>query len=372
MDWEDEEEFPGRPFGPKPFGPKPFGPKPFGPKPFGPKPFGPKQFGTRPFGPKPFGPKPFGPKAGGADEADGGFLDLDEWNAEIADLVCGRSAVIRLGATLVAGEQGAALPVVDFQVKEGFRSPGKPEPDPGEAVGDEDDPLRPGEWDLSAGIAVSQRVRAAVASSPDLAYALKAQLADALARGVDKTVLQGVHREERADGEEGMDGEKKGGLVRATPSREDHLTTARGMLNVVRNATQAFRNPGWILGPNTLDELTRLVTADGLSAVEEGAGARTLDSYELLQLDGIDGGVFLGFPFVLSAGAEPNIYFAADWQEAWIGVATQFVSVTTQPASADAIVFRAALPFDFALGNKAGFVGRGPDDGSERTPSPTE
>ena len=119
MDWEDEEEFPGRPFGPKPFGPKPFGPKPFGPKPFGPKPFGPKPFGPKPFGPKPFGPKPFGPKAGGADEADGGFLDLDEWSAEIAELVCGRSAVLRLGATLVAAEQGTALPVVDFEVEEG-------------------------------------------------------------------------------------------------------------------------------------------------------------------------------------------------------------------------------------------------------------
>ena len=357
MDWEDEEEFPGRPFGPKPFGPKPFGPKPFGPKPFGPKQFGTRPFGPKPFGPKPFGPKPFGPKASGADEADGGFLDLDEWSAEIADLVCGRSAVIRLGATLVAGEQGAALPVVDFQVNEGFRSPGKPEPDPGDVIGD--DLLRPGEWDLSAGVTVSQRVRAALASSPDLGYALKAQLADALARRVDTTVLQGI-------------GDERTGIIKAEPSREDPLKTARAMLTEVRKNGCPFRNPGWVFDPNALDELTRLVTADGLSAVEEGVGARTLDSYELLQLDGIDGGVFLGFPFVLSAGAEPNIYFAADWQEAWIGVAAQFVSVTTQPASGDAIVFRAALPFDFAVGNTAGFVGRGPDDGSERTPSPME
>ena len=364
MDWEDEEEFPGRPFGPKPFGPKPFGPKPFGPKPFGPKPFGPKQFGTRPFGPKPFGPKPFGPKpfgpkAGGADEADGGFLDLDEWSAEIAELVCGRSAVLRLGATLVAPDQGV-VPEATFDVQAGYRAPGKPEPAVAkvpEAVAEPSD-LRPAEWRLSAGVAVSRRVARAVAESPELAYTLVSHLAEALAVRADTTFLRGKPGAE-PEGIAGRRGVNSGALDADT----DTLKAAREMVTDVRKSPHPFRNPGWVFAAKTLDSLTGLVTADGLS--EGGDGARSLDSFRLLQLDGLDGGVFLGFPFVLSAGADANIYFAADWQEAWIGVAPHFVSVSAEPASRDEIVFRASMPLDFALRTTDGFAVRGPDLGSK-------
>jgi Phage capsid family len=354
-DWEDEEEFPGRPFGPKPFGPKPFGPKPFGPKQFGTRPFGPKPFGPKPFGPKPFGPKPFGPKAGGADEADGGSLDLDEWSAEIAELVCGRSAVLRLGATLVAPEQGV-VPEATFDVQADYRAPGKPEPAVAEVpeAADEPSDLRPAEWRLSAGVAVSRRVVRAVAESPELAYTLVSHLAEALAVRADKTFLQG------------KPGDEPKGIahrdVNSGTLDADLLITARKMVTAVRESPHPFRNPGWVFAATTLDTLTGLVTADGLS--EGGDGARSLDSYRLLQLDGIDGGVFLGFPFVLSAGAEANIYFAADWQEAWIGVAPHFVSVSAEPASRDEIVFRASMPLDFALRTTDGFAVRGPDLGS--------
>jgi HK97 family phage major capsid protein len=340
-DWEYEEEFPERPFGPKPFGPKPFGPKPFGPKPFGPKPFGPK-----PFGPKPFGPKPFGPKG-----PDAGFLDRDAWSTDIAELVCERSVVIRLGATLVTSDEAGPLPTpaVPFEVNADVRAPGSDEP----AAGKERDgqTLRPGEWRLSAGVALSPRIRSAVQASAELADALKVDLAEALARRADEIFLQGSGTECR---------EPKGITKHVTPKRlgRDPLGAARNLVTAVRKSpTPTFRNPGWILGPATLDALTRLVTSDGLK--QGGSGARSLDSHRLLQLDGVDGGVLLGFPFLISTGAGPNVYFAADWQEAWIGLDPYGVSVylSAEPrrAGAEGIVIRASMPFDFALRDTAVF-----------------
>ena len=128
------------------------------------------------------------------------------------------------------------------------------------------------------------------------------------------------------------------------------------MVTDVRGNTHAFRNPGWIFSPDTLDALTRLRTVDGLSASEDDG--RSLDSYDLLLLDGLDGGVFLGFPFLVSAAAADNIFFAADWQEAWIGLEEYFVSVSAEPVSGDEIVLRASMPVDFALRTAVGFAAR--------------
>jgi HK97 family phage major capsid protein len=324
-DWEDEEESPERPFGTKPFGTKPFGTKPFG---------------TKPFGTKPFGTKPFGTKAAG-----GGSLDPAEWGADIAQLVCESSPLIRLGATLVASEPGGSLPAPVFDVTAEFRAPGAREPAPkkgGAAPAD----IRPGEWRLSAAVTVSTRVLDAVVANPEVAYILKMNLAEALARRADEAFLRG-----RGPGH----GELEGIAVRlkAAQSRDDHLKTARAMVGDVRGKTHGFRSPGWIFSPLTLDELTTLCTVDGLS---ESNGGRTLDSYDLLQLDGVDGGVFLGFPFLISAAAADCIFFASDWQEAWIGLEEYFVSVSAEPASGDQIVLKAFMPLDFALRTTDGFA----------------
>jgi hypothetical protein len=345
-DWEDEEESPERPFGTKPFGTKPFGTKPFGTKPFGTKPFGTKPFGTKPFGTKPFGTKPFGTKPFGTKPfgtkgGDGDSLDPEEWSADIAQLVCERSVLIRLGATLIAAEQSLLAPVLEVATEFGA---GDPEPQ----LADPEPPvvINPRKSRLSAGLAVSARVLQA-AISPELAYTMKAHLADALAAHADRVFLA-----------------KVAGEIDLLEPGDDPLQTARKLVKEVRDNADGFRNPGWIFGPNTLDELTTLLTADGLSK-GSGSEARTLDSYDLLQLDGVDGGVFLGFPFLVSAGAGENIYFAADWEELWIGLDEQVVSMSAEPASADKIAFRASMPLDFALRTTKGFAvaGRaGPDE----------
>ena len=134
MRQDEERPFGTRPFGTKPFGTRPFGTKPFGTKPFGTKPFGTKPFGTRPFGTKPFGTRPFGVRPFGTRPfgtrlGEGGYLDPDEWAADIAVLVCERSAVVRLGATVVSGDYEVRVPVVDATgnapayVKEGAEKP---------------------------------------------------------------------------------------------------------------------------------------------------------------------------------------------------------------------------------------------------------
>ena len=107
-----------------------------------------------------------------------------------------------------------------------------------------------------------------------------------------------------------------------------------------------FRNPGWIFSPDTLDALTAVPLA-----------GRPLDSYLLLQLDGVDEGVLLGYPFVLSAGAADagganNLYFATDWQDALVGVDPCLVSVhvsTEATPPGRGFVIRASMPLDFAL-----------------------
>ena len=344
-DWEDEEESPERPFGPKPFGPKPFGPKSFGLRPFGPKPFGPK-----PFGPKPFGPKPFG-----AGDADGGFLDPEAWGADIAELVCERSAVIRLGATLISSERGRSVPVPVFEVAADFTAAGaelEPKKESEKVV-----EIRPGEWRLSAAVGVSPRVLGAVAAKPELAYTLKAHLAARLADRADEAFLQGA-----AVGLKGI-----ARRMDPAPYGEDRLKAVRELVAEVRSGGHPFRNPGWILAPDKLNELTELLTADGW---HEGGNeaARTLDSHGLLRLDGLDGGAFLGFPFLSSAAAGSTIYFAADWQEAWIGLEEYFVSVFAEPASEDRVVVRASMPLDFALRTTGGFAHLGVEAQQAQSP----
>ncbi len=106
-----ESEAGARPYGLKPYGLKPYGLKPYGLKPYGLKPYGLKPYGLKPYGLKPYGLKPYGLKPyglkGGADDATG-----EAWSAEVSELVTERSAIIRLGATVVSAEDNRDVPVL--------------------------------------------------------------------------------------------------------------------------------------------------------------------------------------------------------------------------------------------------------------------
>ncbi|HEY1318210.1 MAG TPA: phage major capsid protein [Gaiella sp.] len=322
-DSEHDSGHSARPFGAKPFGAKPFGAKPFGAKPFGAKPFGAKPFGAKPFGAKPFGAKPFGAKAG--DEGEGCPSDPGQ---RLAELVCERSTVIRMGATLVLGPP---LQVPAFEPDVGFRAPGAGGPGPGATV-ELDDPLRPGDWMLEAGVEVPERLVASIDERAELAESFLVDLADSLAVAVDRACLGTI-----AGGPDGIDP-----LVGASPGM-----LLDGLKDIVK-ATRAVRPPrnaGWILHPDALDTIGRFVLVD-----------RTVDGSQLLKLDGADGGTLLGFPFLTttaaSEGNDARAYFSVDWQEAWLGVESYLVDLyaSGEPApAAGSILLRASLPFDFAL-----------------------
>ena len=100
MDWDEDDDPDVRPYGGRPYGGRPYGGRPSGGRPYGGQPYG-----GRPYGGKPYGGKPYGGRPIGQHGDPGGFLDLDEWSADIGELVCERSAVIRQGATLFAGDE---------------------------------------------------------------------------------------------------------------------------------------------------------------------------------------------------------------------------------------------------------------------------
>jgi Phage capsid family len=307
------------------------------------RPVGGRPVGGRPVGGRPVGGRPVGGRFVGDEH---GGQDLEEWAADVADLVCERSAVIRLGATLVVGEE---LRVPSFDPGVGFRAPGVGGPEPGETV---DQPLRPGDFQLEATVSVPLRLVAGIAEDPDLGSTLRVDLADALARRADQAFLAGT-----GPGSPRGVGDR---IRRTGPAAGggELLERLRNVVSGVR-AANALVNPAWILHPSALDTIGRFLTANGLTADQRG---RSLDTLPLLRLDGADGGTLLGFPFLTSLGApgpnRPAAYFSADWQEAWIGVDPSLVTVTIpgDPAGEDAIGITASLPLDFTLRRDAPFA----------------
>jgi HK97 family phage major capsid protein len=342
-----------RPYGTKPYGTKPYGTKPYGTKPYGTKPYGTKPYGTKPYGTKPYGTKPYGTKPYGGSRDGNGGLDPDAWSADVAELVCDRSAVIRLGATIVACDYEVQLPVFDVEAKYIEINEGR-DPKPIK----EKIQLDPRRFALDARVAVPNRRVPDIAENPELADAIKVDLADALALRADRAFLRGPGGGTEPRGIDGRAGEleKNGATV---------LALARAIATAARTREVPLRNPGWILAATTLDELTRLVTPDGLSVPDPQDG-RTLDTYSLLRLDGADGGMFLGFPFIASAAAvaqqdpkDPRIFFSADWQDAWIGIDRELVTVDISAEAAvrtDETVIRASMYHDFTLRRTEAFV----------------
>jgi Phage capsid family len=317
--------------------------RPYGARPYGARPYGARPYGARPYGARPYGARPYGARR--ADDASG-HLDPDEWSRDIAEIFCGYSAVVRLGATIVATDN--EVWVSAFDVAPDFRNPGSAPAAPGASALQS---LRPRDYVLEAGLAVPHAVVRGIEADPDLAHMLKLDLARGLAVRADRAFL----------------GDAAPTLprgVRATAGQTapdpDVLKLARTIVRDVRARAREFRCPGWVLSPGALEQLSRLQTADGLV---QGAG-RSLDTFPLLRLDGADGGTLLGYPFVTSlaeADEEADagtLYFAADWQEACIGVDPSFVIVDepAEPVAAGATVIRGSMSLDFLLRRPDGFA----------------
>jgi Phage capsid family len=311
-----ESESGGRPYGLKPYGLKPYGLKPYGLKPYGLKPYGLKPYGLKPYGLKPYGLKPYGLKPYGlkpyglkSPEADLGA----EWSADVSELVGERSAVIRLGATVVCADDDVHVPWLGDLA--------------GGVMPFNEQALASTANTVTARVQVPNRRARDLFGDTDLGDTVKLDLAERLARSLDEVLL--VWPADR----------------RPDPEQDNDLGRLRDVLELVRDFP--FRNPGWAIDRVTFDELTRAVTDDGLTS---GVAGRTLDTYPLLRRDGADGGVLLGLPAVTSAG--DRVCFSADWDELWVGIDRSLVNVSLSEDSAfdaDETVIRATMRFGHVL-----------------------
>jgi HK97 family phage major capsid protein len=287
-------------------------------------------------------------------------LDPDEWSADVAELVCQRSAVIRLGATVVSDEYELHAPAIDSTprapdyVKEGGEKP---------ILKRRELTLRPRDHELAAKVVLPDRVARDTAADPLLALAVKEDLAEALALRADRAFLSGA----------GPAPVGVAGLVPGVGAQADILSTGRALLTQIRTVdpllNPAFRAPGWVLHPATLDALVQEKARPSSTTVE------TVDivSGGLLCLDGADGGEFLGYPFVVSAAAfdagSRRMYFSADWRQAWIAVDGVLVDVDISGDvhfQTDETVIRATMCHDFGLARPEAFTWSAKDGSGSR------
>jgi Phage capsid family len=315
-----------------------FGDRPAGMRPAGMRPAGMRPAGMRPAGMRPAGMRPAGMRPAGMRDDDDmrDRLDPDEWSADIAELFCAYSAVIRSGARLVLGEFDLIVPseslrgVPEYLPRPVETSPDGEEPD---ELGDAQNDLvqaagasraslttrrmRPRDNELTLSLVVRDQLVRALVEHPEIAWALKEDIARALALRADERFLQDI----------------------ATPRNQfapgrGPLETTRAMVAALRADRRVhFANAGWILDPSALDALTNALTRNALRTNGNGTSLDSLASGQLLAHDGADGGTLLGYPFIVSTAAGGRIYFSSDWSEAWIGADPGLVSIQV---SADA------------------------------------
>jgi HK97 family phage major capsid protein len=350
---------------------RPVGMRPVGMRPVGMRPVGMRPVGMRPVGMRPVGMRPVGMRDDAPDDnAGAGYLDPEEWAADIATLFCEYSAVLRLGANLAFGLTELPFPSPPVLGVPRYLPETKPlnaEHDDGAAaVGKAADAvaavakttvtqlghrrLRPRAHELTVQIAVRNRLVRTIVEHAEVAWALKQDIASALAFRADEGFLRGRREDGAPLGIAFM-----GGTI-AQPGRANALETAREMISALRASGRRFSNPGWIVHPVTLNHLGNVLREH---TAKNDAG-------QLLTYDGADGGTLLGYPYIVSAATHEgtpddsgSMFFASDWSEAWVGVEDPLVTVDVAPdirLESDETLVRAVTMHDLALRAPSSFA----------------
>jgi hypothetical protein len=346
----DEPSDEERPYGTRPYGTRPYGTRPYGTRPYGTRPYGTRPYGTRPYGTRPYGTREDFPE---------GALDPDEWADDVAELFCSSSAVVQLGASVVLGDGRIPVPSIeDDGVAQYFpRPPGEIDPcaNPGDFTpGAAEKPstyarrriLHPQRHELAVKVVLPDASARLLAERPELGWALKRDLADDLAVAADRAFLRGAPQAAEPCGitnTAGIDPYQPGG------NPPDILAAFRELLARVRAANAPFRAPGWILGPAAVSVLTTLLTVNGRTEAQQGL---TLDAHRLIRHYEDGGGLLFGYPFQSTRAAEDQVFFSADWNEAWIGADHQLVAIdvsTDAQFQTDETVIRAVMCHDFLV-----------------------
>jgi Phage capsid family len=337
-----------RPYGTRPYGTRPYGTRPYGTRPYGTRPYGTRPYGTRPHGTGPYGTRP--------EDGDTRPLDPQEWSEDVAELFAARSALIRLGARLVTGDEYIDVPAVEPQHHPprylGGQRGRVVKGGPRVAIGEKKPVARvsmrrlwPGQHELAWKVVVPDAPMRTRGLNPDVAWAIKDDIARGIAVSADREFLAG----QGGNQPYGI-ASRSNPVANPGPGLENHL---RELVRTLRTRDQdLFERAGWVLHPGTLDEIASLDEAQP-----------TWDSRRLLEHDGVGGGLLLGYPFVVSAAASRanvrRIFFSSDWGEAWIGAYPGAVQIDVSfdaKFQTDETVIRAVLRHDFEVRREALFV----------------
>jgi HK97 family phage major capsid protein len=232
--------------------------------------------------------------------------------------------------------------------------------------------LRPNSHELAVQVVIRNRLVTSIVDHPEVAWALKQEIAYALACQADAGFLHGdpgpPHKPSRIP--RGIT--HTGKAETQEDAEADLLVAARAMVSKLRRTKRVrFGDAGWVLHPSTLDALTEIVTRDGQQKKRGRVVGQSLDaigSGQLLAHDGMDGGVLLGYPFVVSEAAaddpaadarQSRMYFSSDWSAAWVGASSPLVEVDFSGDirfERDETVVRAIMHHDFALSRPELFI----------------
>jgi hypothetical protein len=364
---------------------RPAGMRPAGMRPAGMRPAGMRPAGMRPAGMRPAGMRPY-------DESTC-YLDPEEWSADVAALFCEYSAVLRLGGRLaydVAELPVSARPIPNAQyVPESLVI--DPDEDVDEAVAAEkieandaavekttDEAqttlfyrrLQPRSHELTVRIVMRNRLVRSLLQHPELAWSLKQDIAYALARRADGGFLHGDPDDDSEPGQvRGIT--HTGRAIPESGADTDVLQAARAMVSRLRRSRGIrFDNAGWVLHPSTLDALTKTLTVDAqtTSGKDSATSLDAISPGDLLAQDGTDGGVLLGYPFVVTEAAADapaankrasRMYFSSDWGAAWVSAVDPLVEVDFSGDirfDSDETVVRAIMHHDFAVSRPEFFI----------------
>ena len=339
--------YPTRPYPTRPYPTRGYGP--LGPeaRPYPTRPYPTRPYPTRPYPTRPYPTRPYPTRLD--DEALPGApateLDPRDWTADVSELFLERSAVIGLGARVLVGQghihvpqvTGADEPMAPPAYRERRKVPCPGDDEAAVQKGAEKPygrvallALWPRLYELAWKVVVPDELARDLAEQPETAWAVKEDIARALALGADTAFLQG-------DPFRGVDGVAGAALVAGAAD-----ALARELLADVRSRPGVtFDYAGWIFSAETLAQLS--------NAEQDG---RTWDSTFLLTPDGADGGLLLGYPFIISEAAGDRIYLSADWSEAWVGFERRVVTVdvsTDAHFQSDETVIRAVTQHDLAI-----------------------
>jgi HK97 family phage major capsid protein len=290
----------------------------------------------------------------------GGYLVPVEYSKTIVELIRARSAVMRMGPTIVPVKKeldvtSLASGATAYYVAENAAIPYSEQTFAQTAL------LRP--KDLAALVAISDRLLND-ADNPSAEEIIRRDLAEVLALREDLAFLRGSGTAAEPLGirnTSGLTAAPSLGTNGGTPSFDN----LKDVVANLRGLNAPFQRPGWVFHPRTINTLEKVKDSTGRYLAD--AGLLTFDPTG-------GGGTLLGMPFATTTQIPVNvttgtstdtseIYFSSDWNDAWVGSNTELEidfdsSATYTPDGGTTwissfqnrqTVFRAVVRHDFAL-----------------------